>query len=103
MWQDYLFMVGNVVFSLSLVPAIRKNNELMRCDIPYITSVLTSLILYSYAIAFLTLPIRLYLAFMFSCLTASVWAVLSLQRLFYSGDWLRLYVKLSDIKEMYWR
>ena len=73
MWQDYVLAVGVFIFSLALIPTIRSNQK------PALsTSVLTSIVLFVFAITYASLG--LWLAVVAQFVGAFVWSVLAWQR-----------------------
>lgn len=83
MWQDSIFTIGGILFSIAMVPTIYENNKLGRCDIPYKTSVL-NLYLYMYCIAFASLGL---LNSSISVLLVSItWTIILYQRFKFNDD-----------------
>lgn len=69
MWQDYVFAVGSVLFSLSLLPSFKANNK------PAVsTCLMTGLILLAYVVADLSLGL-IYASFT-TLTTAVIWLIL---------------------------
>ncbi len=72
MWQDYILAVGAFLFSLALIPTIRSKQK------PALTtSVLTSAVLWVFAITYATL--ELWLATVAQILGAGLWGFLAVQ------------------------
>lgn len=71
-WQDALLGGGSIVFGLALIPSLvgdQKPN--------FWTGLITSTLLYSYVIAFVTLD--LWFAAMTDAFSATVWLLLTVQ------------------------
>lgn len=72
MWQDYVLAVGAFLFSAALIPTLRAKQK------PALsTSVLTSAVLWVFAITYATL--ELWLATIAQVLGACLWGVLAVQ------------------------
>jgi hypothetical protein len=72
-WQDLVFTVGSLVFTVALWPSIRSKHK------PALhTSVLTAFVLFLFAITYLSLS--LYFSAATTLLTASAWAILAVQK-----------------------
>jgi hypothetical protein len=74
-WQDYTFLLGNIVFFVALIPAMRSRTD----KPPILSSLLTATVLAGYAATFITLD--LYRSAVGSALVASAWAILLVQQL----------------------
>lgn len=77
-WQDLVLMVGNVIFTISLIPTIKENRKLKRCDIPYSTSIVTGSVVFIFSITFATL--RLWFSSLSAFVVAIAWGIIALQR-----------------------
>ncbi len=72
-WQDYVFVVGNLVFIAALIPSIVGKDK------PAIaTSILTSITLYTFAFSFATLS--LWGSAVLTFIVASLWLTLAFQK-----------------------
>lgn len=71
MWQDGVFLAGNIVLALVLLPTLRDPDAI----IPLWTSVPTALTLYVYGATFLTLD--LYLSGISLFATALIWTLIA--------------------------
>lgn len=73
MWQDAVFTLGSVLFTLALIPSVRS------ADKPAVkTSLLTASVLYVFAVVYVTLG--LYFTAFTTAATATLWAVLLVQK-----------------------
>lgn len=72
MWQDYLFMTGNFIFVVALLPSVIGEGKPAR-----LTCLITSSVLYAFCIGYATLG--LWLSFGATIATATLWFVLLLQ------------------------
>lgn len=86
MWQDLVFGIGNIINVIALIPTLSKNKENSECKIQYFTSVMTSIVLFSFVISFFTL--KLYVSSIVTFLLFICWSMLALQRFYYSDDYL---------------
>lgn len=69
MWQDYLMMVGGIIFSIALIPCVKGQNKP-----DWKSSLMTGAVLASYVPALLTRG--LVLSAMATCATATMWFIL---------------------------
>lgn len=83
MWQDFVIMLGNAIFSICLIPTALENRKLKRCDIPYRTSVITAMVLYIFTFTFFTL--NLWYAGTMAFIVGVVWSYIAYQRFKYKG------------------
>ena len=72
-WQDAVFAIGTLTFSLALIPSIKSKNK------PHLyTSVMTAVVLVAFSATYFSLDL------IFSCITAlinaSLWSVLTWQK-----------------------
>lgn len=72
-WQDAVFAVGTLIFSLALLPSIKSQNK------PHIyTSMMTAVTLVAFAVTYFSLDL------IFACITAlvnaSLWLTLAFQK-----------------------
>jgi len=81
MWQDTIFTIGNVVFAITLLPMVWKNQELKRCDTPYTTSIPTSIVLYFYSVAFYTLG--MWSSSVSAWIVALTWTFIAMQKFYF--------------------
>lgn len=72
-WQDLLLTLGQIIFTISLLPSILSKNKPA-----FITSMLTTVLLIIFALIYISLS--LYLASMAISLTAVAWAILAYQK-----------------------
>lgn len=72
-WQDFVFTIGQFIFIVALVPTIRGKDKPA-----FITSLLTTIILFSFGMTYLTL--KLWGSAIFAFLNASAWAILAIQK-----------------------
>lgn len=56
MWQDYIISFFSFILMIGIVPQISYNFKHKICEIPYITSVPTSISLLAIGITFITIP-----------------------------------------------
>ncbi len=80
-WQDLIITIGNLVFSISLIPQIYHGFKEKTGPIKYQTSVPTVIFLYAFIFAFYSL--HLYFSAIVSALTGTMWLLLFIQRLQY--------------------
>lgn len=74
LWQDVVFMIGGFIFSVSLIPTIRKGPP------PQLnSSILTIIMLVAFGVAQFTLG--LYLATVATAFTTAAWVILAIQKL----------------------
>ncbi len=73
MWQDYLFLVGGVVFIVSLLPSLFSKDKPN-----WLTSVTTSFFLFCYVVAYFTLCLKF--AAVTTLVTAGIWLVMFVQK-----------------------
>jgi len=73
MWQDILISSGQWIFAASMIPSLLSKDKPHR-----ITSLLTSIILFSFSFSFYTL--KLYQGCFSSLVVASLWMVLFIQK-----------------------
>ena len=73
MWQDYVFMVGGLGFSIFLLPSILSKDKPAR-----FTSFFTMIVLITFAVTYLTLSLNL--AAVSTGLTAFLWFILFRQK-----------------------
>ena len=83
MWQDFIIMLGNAIFSISLIPTALENKKLKRCDIPYGTSIVTAAVLYTFTFTFFSLS--LWYAGTTACIVGLVWSYIAYQKYKYGG------------------
>jgi len=74
-WQEGMFFVGAILFSVVLVPSVLSDEE----KPPFSTCLMTTILLGAFSVAYLT--IDLYFAGVGSIINGSLWAVLTVQRL----------------------
>ena len=74
MWQDYLFLVGGIVFIAALLPSLFSKDKPS-----WLTSITTSFFLFGYSIAFLTLDLKF--AGITTAITAMIWGVMFVQKI----------------------
>lgn len=74
MWQDIVFGIGAILFSIVLLPTIRNPKAV----VPLLTSSLTSIILYIFVFTYLTLDMNI--AALTNFISASLWAFIALFR-----------------------
>ena len=74
MWQDYLFLVGGVVFIVALFPSLLSKDKPS-----WLTSITTSFFLFCYATAFFTLELKF--AAITTSITAMIWLVIFVQKI----------------------
>jgi len=72
MWQDYVFSIGNVLFSIMLISSL-----LTSAKPHWLTSALTSALLFLFGYCFSTLNLKL--AMVASFITATAWMILFIQ------------------------
>lgn len=92
-WQDWVFVVGQILFFIALIPSIISPQKP-----PLSSCLLTTVVLVAFAPANWTLD--LYLATGMTVLTASAWGVLSMQQ--YVSWWRAKYKRLR-LEEQAWR
>ena len=80
-WQDIIITVGNLVFSISLIPQVYSGFKEKTGPIKYQTSVPTVIILYAFVLVFYSL--QLYFSAIISGLTGTMWLLLFIQRIKY--------------------
>ena len=73
MWEDVVIGLGNIVLSISLISAVRDSQKP-----PLITSIPTTITVYIFCIAQISLG--LYLTTTVTFVVATLWAVLAWQR-----------------------
>lgn len=72
-WQDLVFGAGSLVFVVALLPSVFSKHK------PALsTSVLTALVLYTFAVTYFTLGF--YISAAITLTTALVWTILAVQR-----------------------
>lgn len=74
MWQDNIFLLGNLLFATTLIPLLTNP----KTYVPRKTSATTAAILYTYAATFATLSLPLSTAA--STLTALLWTIVAIKR-----------------------
>jgi membrane protein implicated in regulation of membrane protease activity len=72
-WQDVVMMIGNILFALALIPAIRDSKKP-----PVATSIPTGMLLCMFAIALASL--QLWLSAISSLVSCVLWFALAYQR-----------------------
>lgn len=73
MWQDFVFTIGIIVFTIALIPAIFAKQKP-----PLATSIPTALFQFVFMVTYTTLG--LWFSGASSLLCGSLWAVLAIQR-----------------------
>lgn len=74
-WQDWIFTIGQFIFVIALIPTIRGKDKPA-----FITSLITTIILFSFAATYTTL--QLWGSALFASLNASAWGILAVQKYF---------------------
>jgi hypothetical protein len=72
-WQDLIFTIGQFIFVIALIPTIRGKDKPA-----FITSLITTIILFSFAATYLTL--KLWGSAIFASLNATAWVILAIQK-----------------------
>lgn len=72
-WQDWIFTIGQFIFVIALIPTIRGKDKPA-----FITSLITTTILYSFSLTYITLG--LWGSAIFASLNATAWVILALQK-----------------------
>lgn len=72
-WQDWIFTIGQFIFVIALIPTIRGKDKPA-----FITSLITTIILYSFSFTYITL--KLWGSAIFASLNATAWAILAIQK-----------------------
>jgi len=80
-WQDILITIGNLAFSISLIPQVYSGFKEKSGPIKYQTSAPTFIFLYTFVFAFYSL--HLYFSAVVSVFTGTMWLLLFIQRLIY--------------------
>jgi hypothetical protein len=73
MWQDLIFCIGSILFIVGLIPSVRGKQKP-----PKSTCVITGLTLLTFAITYATLG--LWLSFITTLITSTMWLVLLVQQ-----------------------
>lgn len=73
LWQDFIFTIGQFIFVLALIPSIKGKDKPA-----FITSLITTLILFSFAATYFTLG--LWGSGLFAALNATAWGILAIQK-----------------------
>jgi hypothetical protein len=81
MWQDYLILICNIVFSYALIPTIIHNYKKKRSSVQVQTAFLTTLGLVVVGATYITL--KLYLSTAISFVMALLWLILLIQSISY--------------------
>ena len=71
-WQDIVLTIGQIIFIIALIPAIKNKQKP-----PFLTNILNALVLFCFAIVYITLS--LWYAAITTCIVAILWLVLSVQ------------------------
>ena len=72
-WQDWIFTIGQFIFVLALIPSIKGKDKPA-----FITSLITTIILYSFSATYITLG--LWGSGLFAGFNATAWAILAIQK-----------------------
>lgn len=72
-WQDVVITVGQIIFIIALIPAVKHQHKP-----PFPTSILNAIVLFSFAIVYITLS--LWFASITTAIVGFLWLVLALQK-----------------------
>lgn len=72
-WQDWIFTIGQIIFIFALFPTIKGKDKPA-----FITSFITTLIIFIFALTYLSL--NLTGSAFFAFINAALWGVLALQK-----------------------
>lgn len=71
-WQDIVLTVGQIIFIIALIPAIRNKQKP-----PFLTNILNAFVLFCFGVVYITLS--LWFAAVTTCIVAILWLVLTVQ------------------------
>ena len=71
MWQNLVFSVGNVFFSVLNVPLIKENADSHSCHVPYVTSMGLAVVVAIFAVTFATMG--MWFSYLTGIITAATW------------------------------
>jgi len=80
-WQDIVITIGNLVFTIALIPQVYSGFKEKIGPIKYQASVPTFIFLYIFVFTFYSL--HLYLSAIVSIFSGTMWLLLFIQRLIY--------------------
>jgi hypothetical protein len=72
-WQDIIITIGQVIFIIALIPAIKHKHKP-----PFSTSILNAFVLFSFAVVYITLA--LWFAAITTAVVGALWMLLAVQK-----------------------